>query len=150
MGKLVKYLTILIFVDLLFVVTAQLVPGSSQVGQPSSLGSIIVDSILNVGSLTFGQLFTEAIGNISDLFASSTGIANLLAGSAVIIGTTIALKQESLLYIVIGFSLSFLTADFIYIFQYLLSLNSVLALLTMIPLATVYIITVLEWVRGKD
>lgn len=147
MGKLVNYVAILIFIDLFFIITGQIVP----TGQPGSgsISSILFNAILNVGDLTFTELFKEAIGNVANLFNSATGIAAFVFGSAVTIGA-IFTRSDSILYAVIGFSFSLLTADFVFIFAYLSTFNVILATMLMAPMALIYVITVVEWVKGRD
>ena len=82
MGKVVTFLTILIFIDLLFIATGQVC--SSEAG--CSLGSIIFNAILNLADFNASTFFGELIGNIGDLFNSGTGIFALVVGSAVTVG----------------------------------------------------------------
>ncbi len=147
MGKFWRFLTILVFIDLFFIITGQIAPS----GAPGSgsIGSIILNAILNVGDLTFTQLFSEVAGDVNNLFDSPTGFAAILLGGAVTLGTVFT-RTNAILFTVVGFTFSLLTADFIFIFVYLASFNSVWATVIIAPMALMYVITVLEWVKGTD
>lgn len=145
MGKAATYLSILIFVDILFIATGQIcVEGTC------TLTSIIFDAILNIGSLPLTTLFTEFIGNALNLFNSNIGLAALLTTGGVTIGSFLATKEFRILLIPIAFSLALIAGDFVVITAYLISLNPLLAILTMAPLSIIYVFTILEWIIGKD
>lgn len=148
MGKLVRYLTILIFIEMLFIITGQLLPSSGG-SNPGSVGSIIFNAILNLGSLSLQEIFTQSIGQFGDLFNSSSGIGALILGGAVTLGTLFT-KNDSILFIPIGFTLALLSLDFIFIANYLGSFNFILSTLLLAPITIIYIITVIEWIRSKD
>lgn len=145
MGKLVTFLTILIVVDLLFVMTGQLCAQGT-----CSLGSIIFQTAINLQDGVNGQLFTELIGSIGDLFSSGTGLLALFASAATVIAGITFAKSDNLLFIPIAATFAIMANDFIFIFEYLASLNIYLATLTMAPITIIYLVSVLEWVRGKD
>ena len=133
MGKLVTYLSILIFVDLLFIVTGQ-------IGAISST-SIILNTILDLGNL-FGSpfyilLFVTAIGGIAVTSGVTTGILNK-AGI------------DLLAFVVTAVALAALGGDFLSIFTYLFALNEILAMFIMAPLIILFLMSVFEWLRGKD
>lgn len=135
MGKLVTYLSILIFMDLFFILTGQ-------VGQ-LSVSSLILNLILNL--VNYAQSgFYEAV------FSLATGIGSLAVTVGVVSGIINKSGIELLAFIGIGLSLLTLTGDFISIFNYLYTLNNVLAIVIMSPLVILYMVTILEWVRGKD
>lgn len=145
MGKLVQYLTILIFIDLMFLATGQLCSEGT-----CSLTSILYNSILSIGDVTFTQFFKELIGGALNLFDSVTGIAALLTGGGVIIGAFVASKDITVLFIPISFTLALIATDFVIITTYLLSSNPLAAMFIMAPISILYIITVVEWLRNKD
>ena len=155
MGKLIKFLTILIFVDLLFIMTGQI----CAVGE-CSLGSTIFGSIINLvdnvngGDITTTQIFRELIGDVSggivELFKSPTGIAALFGTGAVIIGAFFATKQFNILFIPITVTLALLTSDLVFIAKTLFVLNLWLGVLIMIPLIIIYMIVVVSWLKGQD
>lgn len=133
MGKLVTYISFMIFIDLFFIITGQ-------IGQVSS-SSIILNAILNLGNI-FGSsfyilLFVTAIGGIAVTSGVTTGIINK-AGIDLLAFTATAV------------SLSFLVGDFLSIFNYLFTLNEVLAVLIMAPIIILFLLSIFEWLRGKD
>ncbi len=133
MGKLVTYLSMMIFIDLFFIITGQ-------IGQVSST-SIILNTILDLsnifGSAFYILLFITAIGGIAVTSGVTTGIINK-AGIDLLAFTATAV------------SLSFLVGDFLSIFNYLFTLNAVLATLIMAPIIILFLLTIFEWLRGKD
>ena len=58
------------------------------------------------------------------------------------------LKNESLLYIPIGLTLSLLIGDILILYGIIASYNSLVAILTVSPMATLFVFAVLEWVRS--
>lgn len=145
MGKLIGYITILIFANLLFIATGQVCSGGT-----CSLGSIIFNALLNLGSISLTDLFAELLGDALNMFNSTTGLAALITGGGVLIGAFVATKEFRLLLIPIAITMSFIAADFVVLFSYLLSLNAVLATFIMGPLMIIYVLTVIEWLIGKD
>ena len=145
MGKLIGFITFLIFADLFFLATGQICAHGV-----CTLTSIIFNAILDVGKISTTQLFSELIGNISNLFNSSTGIAALGASGAVTIGAFIMTKEFRVLLIPIALTLALLVNDFVVIGTYLASLNPILAVFIMAPISIIYILTVVEWLIGKD
>lgn len=151
MGRMNTYLTILICLDLLFIVTGQLCSG---VGS-CSFTSIIFSMIINPQAATFSTWWSGLIGNLGSLLsgnASSGQIGQLLASGATALiaaGSLIfGLKNDSILFAGTGLLLSLLAGDFILIYQYLASFNVVVATLLMSPIIVIYVFSCLEWVRG--
>lgn len=149
MGKLISYLMMLIVIEILFVTTAQISPAGSGSGGNGLIGSIIFNAILNLSSLSLQEIFLQAIGELGSLFSSPAGVGALILGGAVTLGALFT-KNDSILFIPIGFSLAILSLDFVFIGAYLATFNSVLATILMAPIGIIYIMTVLEWIRGKD
>lgn len=145
MGKIAMYLTILIFIDLLFITTGQLALGGNV-----SVGSILLNAIINLADVQSGTFFQELIGDITDLFNSSTGIASLITGVTVAVGTLLLTSSELRIFIPIGLTLSLLTADFVVIAVYLIGINPVLATFIMAPVIILYVLTIPEWLKGRD
>ncbi len=145
MGKIIRYVGILIFLDLFFIVTGQIC--NSSVG--CSLTSIVFNSLLDIGNITTSQFFAQLIGNVANFFTSLTGFGALATGVIVSLGAIIV-PSELRFFIPIGFTLALLGTDFVFIASYLLSLNSVLATFIMAPMVMLYLFTVLEWLRNKD
>lgn len=133
MGKLVVFMTILIIIDVLFLATGQLAANS-----PSS---IVLNTILNletVQSTTFWLLFLGAVG-----------IAGLVATSGVSRGI-FAQATNVLSFTVMAVALGTLIGDFLTLFIILKQSNEVLATIVMAPIIMIFIMTVTEWLRGKD
>jgi hypothetical protein len=145
MGKLIYFITALIFIDLLFITTGQLCATGT-----CSLSSIIFNALLNLSNFDATTFFSELIGDASALIGSGTGIAALIATGGVIIGAFFATREITILFIPITLTFALLAGDLILIFSYLASFNFVLATFIVGPLVLVYILTVVEWLRGKD
>lgn len=144
MGKLVTYITILIFIDLFFIATGQICAEGA-----CTLSSIIFDALLNIEDATVGSFFSNLIGTVDNLFNSGIGIAALLAGTAVLVGS-IFTKELRILLIPVMFALALITSDFVIISSRLIQLNGVLGIMIMAPIIIIYMLTVVEWWIGKD
>jgi hypothetical protein len=140
MGKMFTYLSILLFVDVLFIITGQ---------QVLTISSTFINSILNLESLTLGSFVGELLGNFKDLFNSSTGLWSLITGAAVT-ATLIFTSSDLKITIPLGITLGVIGADFVGIWVYLNALNPILAMLIMGPMSILYIVTVVEWMLRKD
>lgn len=145
MGKLITFLVILLVIDLLFIMTGQICNNGA-----CSLGSIIIQTALNLQNGVGMALFNEIIGSLTDLFTSSTGLFSLFAGAATIIAGIAFRQSDTVLFIPIGATFAIMASDFVFIYVYLASLNFYLATIVMAPIIIIYIISVVEWVRGKD
>lgn len=148
MGKMVTFLSILIFADLFFVTTGQMC-----VAGTCSLSSIIFNAVLNIGTVPIGTFFTQLIGNAVSFLAggnSATGILSLIASGGVIVGAFFASKSDTVLFIPVTLTLALIAGDFVFIYSYLATFNIVLATFVVAPIVVIYIFTVLEWLRGKD
>ncbi len=133
MGKLQTYVSILIFVDLMLIITGQLT---------GTLTSAIFEVLLDVSLLRSTAFW-------SGLIQGASGIATLFTVSAVTVGFIIT-KSDTLLYVGMGVFFANLSVDFIVIYNYLRIFNPVLATMVMGPLIIMYAITTVEWLRGKD
>ncbi|KKL78219.1 hypothetical protein LCGC14_2027020 [marine sediment metagenome] len=132
MGKLVSYISILVAIDLLFLITGQL-----SVNSPTS---VIMGAILSPGSMTTSQWWSLLI---------TGGIALLTVGAAVVVGV-ISRSFELIIFIPMAVALAALVGDFATVFVYLASFNIVLATVIMTPIMIIFVITIVEWLRGKD
>ena len=132
MGKLVSYISILLAIDLLFLVTGQL-----SVNSPTSA---IMGAILSPGTMTSSQWWTLLI---------TGGISLLTVGAAVVVGV-ISRSFELIIFIPMAIAMAALIGDFATVFAYLASFNIVLATLIMTPIMVIFVITIVEWLRGKD
>ena len=132
MGKLVSYISILIAIDLLFLITGQL-----GVNSPTSA---IVGAITSPGTMVSSQWWTLLI---------TGGISLLFVGAAVVIGV-VSRSFEIVIFVPMAIALAALIGDFATIFVYLASFNIVLATVIMAPIMILFVITIVEWLRGKD
>jgi hypothetical protein len=132
MGKLISYLAILVSIDLLFLITGQL-----GLNSPTS---IIINAILDPGNITTSQLWILLI---------TGGISLLAVGAAVVVGI-VSRSFEIVLFVPMAIGLSALIGDFATIYVYLASFNAVLATLIMAPIMILFVMTIVEWLRGKD
>ena len=147
MGKAITYITILIFIDMFFIVTGQVCSGA----ESCSIGSIIFNAILDLGNLSATDFFKNLLGNILDFASSTTGIWSLIVGAVGVGIGTFLTKSDSLLFLsTAGIALGVLTSDFVFIYKYLASLNQILATLVMAPIMILYVLVILDWSRGKD
>lgn len=133
MGKLVTYLGILIFVDILFLITGQL--------DISSATSVVTGAILDPSTFKTSVFFL--------LFLGAAGIAGLASTSGVTTGTLIS-ATNVLAFTVMAIAMIGLLGDFITIFVYLNAQNQVLAKVVMAPILMLFAVTIAEWLRGKD
>ena len=145
MGKLIQFVTLLIFMDLFLIATGQICSS----GAGCSLGSILLNSLLNIENATALSFFTDLIGDITNLFSSGTGIAALILGAGVLIGSLFN-PGDIRFFLPVTLSLALLTADFVFIAAYFISLNAVLGTIIFAPIILIYILTIVEWLRGKD
>ncbi len=146
MGKLITYLSILIFIDLLLLITGQFC-----VGGDCTLSSILFNAILNIGDSTKTTFFSELIGNLDNKTGSLVGILSLFIGAgAVLIGGFLATKDLRLLLIPMMLTMALLASDFVTIAARLISLNPILGTMIMAPITIMYYVVVVEWWRGKD
>ncbi len=141
MGKLIKFLTLIIMVDLLFVITGQ---------APDSLTSIIFSTLLDIGNVSTSELMTTFIGNIFTSTSSATGVLALVASIATVAVGVVFSRSESLLFASFAVPLGLLANDLVFIASYLIGLNAILGTLIMGPIIILYVFTILEWIRGKD
>ncbi len=133
MGKLVTYLGILIFIDLLFIVTGQL--------DLSSNLSVVSGAILNPSTFKTSVFFL--------LFLGIAGIGGLIATSGVTTGL-IANATNVLAFTAMAIGMIGLLGDFLTIFNTLSVYNNVLAIVIISPLMMLFAVTIAEWLRGKD
>ncbi|KKN09623.1 hypothetical protein LCGC14_1044780 [marine sediment metagenome] len=132
MGKLISYLSIIVLIDLIFLITGQLTQ--------SSPTSVIINAVLDPANIEISQLFILLI---------TGGISLLAVGAAVVVGV-ISRSFEIILFIPVAISLSVLIGDFATVFVYLASINVVWATVIMAPIMVLFVMTIVEWLRGKD
>ncbi len=133
MGKLITYLSMLIFVDILFLITGQLNLDSGT--------SIVTGAILNPSAFKTSVFFL--------LFLGAAGIGGLIATSGVTSGTLVT-ATNVLAFTAMAISMGGLLGDFITIYLSLRVYNEVLAIVIMAPIIMLFAVTIAEWLRGKD
>lgn len=131
MGKLITFLSILIFIDILFIVTGQLATDST--------GSVIAGVLAN----------PEAIKTTNFWASLITGLSALAIGAVVVVGL-ITKPSDITIFIAMGLTLAVLIGDYLSIFLYLTEANSVLATILFLPVMLIFTFVIIEWVRGKD
>ncbi len=132
MGKFITYISILVFIDIMFLITGQFALQSPT--------SVILNAIIDPTNIQTSTWWTVVI---------VAGIATIAATTAVssgIIGTPVAVA----LFVGMATSLVLLAGDFLFIYSKLFQLNPVLATITFAPVLIIFIFTVAEWMRGKD
>lgn len=133
MGKLVNYISILLFIDLMFLITGQLTTVSPT--------SIIIGAVLNPETMLTTKFYL--------IFLGLVGIAGIAATAGVTSGI-VTRGIDVLAFTAMALALSTMLGDFISIFLVLRSINIVLATVIMAPLIMLFVVTIAEWLRGKD
>ena len=132
MGKLIQFVSILVFIDILFIVTGQNILFSPT--------SAIINAILDPTNIETSQWFVLII---------TGGISTLAIVGSVVLGI-VTRNVEFFFFVAIAVGLSTLIGDFVGIFLYLASFNILFATITIGPLMILFLLTILEWLRGKD
>ncbi len=142
MGKVITFLTFLIFLDLFFIITGQI--------GDLSLTSIFFNALIDLQGSASSEFMASLLGNMLTWALSTTGVASILGGVAVVaIGVTTG-RSDLILFIPIGLTLALIGGDLVLIFGYLLSLNVIVGTLIGGPILLVYVLTILDWLKGKD
>jgi hypothetical protein len=152
MGRMITYLTILIMLDLTFIVTGQLCSG----GTACSFTSIIFAMATNPSLSTLSDWFSTMIGNTTLLLAGVATVGALGYLLSLLFGTqgvsvgaqSLISRSDTIIFGATGVALSLLVGDLIIIFQYIYTGSPIVALFVMSPIIIIYIMTCVEWVRG--
>jgi len=134
MGKLISFVSFLIFVDIIFIITGQNIPNSPT--------SIILNAVIDPTNIKTSQLFVVLFG--------VAGIAGLAALSGVSTGIVSRAGVDIIGFAAIAATLVLLVGDFLAIFSFLKNINPTLAVIIMSPITAIFVITIAEWLRGKD
>lgn len=134
MTKLTVYLSILIFVDLMFIITGQL----SEI----SPTSIILDAILNPESILSLKFFL--------VFFGLAGVGALATTAGVTTGIINKAGISILGFAAMSTVLTGLMGDFVTIWIILFQANPVLASLLFAPIVVLFPITLVEWLRVQS
>lgn len=145
MGKLITYISILIFIDLLFLATGQICSADD-----CTLSAIIFGAIMDIKDATLTEFFIGLVGSLAEKLNSTTGILSIGAAGAVIVGAFVATKEFRVLLIPIFLTLALIASDFVTIGNILISSNPVLGSFIMIPIILIYSLIAVEWLVGKD
>ena len=147
MGKLIFFVSFLIFLDLLFIMTGQI----CLTGDDCTMGGIIFETLMNLGSVSGGKLFLALIGDVFNLVTSTTGILGIIGGVAAVTIGSIVTKSDSILFLAaLGTTFAVFVNDFVNIYLYLSGLNQVLATIVMGGIILTFIFVIIDWARGKD
>ena len=133
MGKLRTYISILIILDIFFIITGQLDVNSST--------SFVTGAILNPSAIRTSVFFV--------VFLGAVGIGSLVASSGVTTGI-LATGTNVLAFTLMAVALAGLLGDFVTIFNTLKDHNFVLATVIMAPIIMLLVVIIAEWLRGKD
>ena len=133
MGKLTRMITSLIIIDIIFIITGQIDLNSTT----SLISNLISNPSLVRTSLFFG------------LFLGIAGIASLVATSSVSSGI-VSRGADIIAFTAMALAMAALLGDFVTIFITLSQHNTVLATLIMAPIIALFVMTIAEWLRGKD
>ncbi len=147
MGKVIFFVVAIIMIDILLLGTGQMCIIENG-DQQCSLGSIVFNGIVNLADLKFSEFFRELVGDAVNLFNSDTGFTSLIIGGIVTLGAVAFSSSDNRIFIPIAVTLGLLTADWVFLFKSMD--NILLGTLIFAPLAMAYILTVLDWIRGKD
>ena len=131
MSNLKSYLSILIFMDLMFIITGQIAT--------SSPTSILLNAILDPSNIKTSAFWLVMLG--------ATGIGALATLAGLAVGFVSRAGISILGFVAIATSMALLVGDFISIFLYLRDLNAILATIIMAPLTILYLLTVVEWLK---
>ena len=143
MGKMVTMLTMLICIDIMFIVLS-LIPNIT-------ISSILLNSITSLGSISFSDWVGTLLGKIIDFLTSPNGslAAFIGVGAAITAGITFK-SSDTLLFIPMAITLGLLASDYTSIASYLYSFSPILATMIMSPIIIMFVFIAIEWARGKD
>jgi len=133
MGKLGNYIAVLIFVDLLFIITGQ-IGGNSPT-------SILFNAIIDPSTIKSVGFWSVIIG--------AAGIAGL-SGTAGVVSGFLTTPLQIGLFAAMALSLATLVADFISIYSVLRIHSEILAIIIMAPIIILLVFTIAEWLLNKD
>lgn len=133
MGKLTKMILIIVGIDLLF----QILGLNSLTGSSSLIVAALNDP-LNLRNSGFYLLFLGA-----------SGIAQYVAQSGVTTGF-LAFATNVLAFTSMAIGISGILGDFLTVYTNLYALNPVVATIIMTPIMILFVMVIVEWLRGKD
>lgn len=131
MGKLLTFISILVFIDLLFLVTGQIAFDS-----PSS---IILNTIYDPSNIQNLNFWTVLIGGLSGIVV----IGGIVAG-------LVTRQSDIVIFFTMAGTLALLVPDYVSIYSYIADFNDVLAAFILMPIMVIFTFIIIEWARGKD
>ena len=132
MGKLINLIMILVFVDMMLLLTGQLGMNS-----PSSIFFQFILDPTNITSSQFYKLFI------------AVGVVALVGTGGVIVGSLIS-ATNVLAFAGMAVVLATLVGDFSTVYTRLYQESPILSTLIMVPIIVTFIMVITEWLRGKD
>lgn len=133
MGKMIKMISFIIFVDILFIT---LWPGST------SLQGIIFNWVSN--PTAFNTNFVTLV------FQSLVGTIAVGALTAVVVALSGAKTDTVLFASFAGGTLYNIGKDFLFMFQEVSKVSAIFATLLIVPFIIMFAFITIEWLRGKD
>ena len=133
MGKAIKLISIILFVDILFITFWS---GST------SLESIIVSWITSPASFNT-NLVIVALKSLFTTIAAGALAAVVVALSGAKTDTVLFAGFASAVLVNIG-------KDYLFMYQQVATINSILALIAIFPFVVMFSFIVIEWLRGRD
>ncbi len=131
MGKMLTFVSILIFIDLLFLTTAQF--------GLESPGSVILNAINDLSTLKTANIWIVLIDGLSGLVIATAVIAGLVTRSS-----------DIAIFFAMAGTLALLIGDFLAIYIYLASISFIFATIVMAPIGIIFTFVVIDWAKGKD
>lgn len=88
--------------------------------------------------------------NVNSFYTELSGILALFAGAGIVIGTLVAGKIEQGATVAFTSLLFVIGWDIVAIFNILRQLNEMVAIFIISPFLVIYVLSVIEWWRGRD
>lgn len=133
MGKMIKMITIVIFVDMLFLTFW---------GGSTSLESIIWNWLVDPVNFNT-NLVTLALKSLFSTIAAGALTAVVVALSGAKTDTVLFAAFASAVILNIG-------KDYLFMFQEIAAVNTIIATILIVPLLIIFSFVTIEWLRGKD
>lgn len=138
MGKLLNYILMLVFIDLLLMITGQI---------DNTVNSVLLSTILDVHNFTFGLLWQQLISSVTE-----NGLAWIIGAVAGVATGYFISVTDTKLFIPAGLVLGTLVTDFYTFYDTMINsgVDIVLATLIITPIIVSFTFMIIEWVRGRD
>lgn len=143
MGKAIFMITMIVFIDLLLIMTGQLCSQGT-----CSMSTILFNAMIDFVNFQFSDFWNDIVGLVTSS-VSSTGWKALLAAAGVTVGAFLLTSSDMRLFIPIALTLGLISADFVYLFTSL-GFNTALASIIIVPFGIAYVLIITDWLRGKD